>query len=122
MDQLFNVNGRFLPFEQASKIMAEKRGEIAKEEVVEEPKKIEEIVETKSAFVCLECGRECKSQWHLDKHLKSHNKVPVDSTLNPQEGVNNSTAVVETGEEFTEEKKEIAEMKEDFSNLNKILE
>jgi len=93
MSQLFNVNGRWLTFEQASKVMAEQRGEVIAEE-----KKIEEIVETKEpvSFVCLECGKECKSQWHLDKHLNSHKKE--------------------------EKVEEVIETKEEISNLNKILE
>jgi hypothetical protein len=88
MDQLFNVNGRFLPFEQAQKIMAEKRGETPKEEAPEIKEEVpekeeEEPVETpvdepdkeviiSSEFICDVCQKVCKSKAGLAVHQLKH--------------------------------------------------
>jgi hypothetical protein len=84
MDQLFNVSGRFLPFEQASKIMAEKReksknveGEPKLEMFEEQKKEKIEIVEEEkptqmAEFSCDVCQKICKSKAGLAVHKLRH--------------------------------------------------
>jgi len=48
--------------------------EIVPEVVVEKEVKL---------FTCDVCGKECKSQWHLDKHSGSHvPEAPVSEAIN----------------------------------------
>lgn len=45
--------------------------------VVEE----ETIEDAKPVYVCPICGRETKSQWHLDKHITSHKDEPMSEVV-----------------------------------------
>lgn len=55
MAQLFSRNGRWMTIEQ-----------------VKDFEKVEKQVPHTGVYFCPKCEKATKSQWHLDKHMKSH--------------------------------------------------
>ena len=91
MDQLFKRDGKWMTIEKLREYEKKNNEEVQMEEStikVEEPSVEDVTDESKPAFICAFCGRECKSQWHLDMHLKSHkDEQPSETVFEPEETI-----------------------------------
>lgn len=81
MAQLYSRNGRFITLAQIRMLEKKEKGKGAGEKAVIETEKANKLVDKAvkekkvkevQVYKCSICGKVCKSQWHLDKHLKSH--------------------------------------------------
>lgn len=96
MPQMFKRGNTWMNLEQLRKLEGKEEVEAPVEES-EEPVEEEAVEDAKPAFVCPICGRETKSQWHLDKHVKSHEKdVPSEVVFEPEVPVETEPAVEES--------------------------